>query len=306
MLIQRYTSEIVNGNRAVDHVLFYDDGHRPLPFFHLIASLRSQQFDVVFHTHPRFRLALMTWLARIPVRVGTGYRWYSFLFNRKVFEHRKDAKCHELEYNLNLLKAIDCPVTYDDVVPTLDVNPQTLDRLKSMLVDRGVRSDERIVILHPGSGNSARDWNPDNFGKVGQCLGQLPNVRIIVTGGASEQNLAGRVQSIIGGNSLMMVNELNLKEFAALSKLAALFIANSTGPLHIAAAVGTPVIGLYPHIKPLSAERWGPYTSKKTIFSPVGKPDDCTLCLRGHSPCECMNSISVGDVCAAAVRILGN
>src|SRR5881628_2036198 len=86
-LIQRYTSEIVEDNKDVDRILFYDDGQHPLPFFHLIASLRTERFQVVFHTHPRFRLALMTWLAGIPVRVGTGYRWYSFLFNRKIFEH---------------------------------------------------------------------------------------------------------------------------------------------------------------------------------------------------------------------------
>ena len=65
MLIQRYTAEIVEASRAVDETLFYDDGKRPVPFFHLIASLRTGNFDAVFHTHPRFRLALVTWLAQI-------------------------------------------------------------------------------------------------------------------------------------------------------------------------------------------------------------------------------------------------
>src|SRR5713101_6106048 len=85
-LIQRYTSEIVESDPCVDQVLFYDDGERTLPFLRLAAALRAERFDAVFHTHPRFRLALMTRAAGIPVRVGTGYRWYSFLFNRKVYE----------------------------------------------------------------------------------------------------------------------------------------------------------------------------------------------------------------------------
>jgi len=306
MLIQRYTAEIVEGNRAVDQTLFYDDGKRPIPFFHLIASLRTQRFDAVFHTHPRFRLALVTWFAGIPVRVGTGYRWYSFFFNRKVYEHRKDAKRHELEYNLNLLKAIDCPVDDKMIAPSIEVQPHVLDRVRALLSQNGVRKDECIVILHPGSGNSARDWSPENFGKLGQSLAQLPNVRIIITGGASEQRLVHDVQSRVGHTSLAMVNQLNLKEFAALAKLATLFIANSTGPLHIAAAVGTAVIGLYPQIKPLSAERWGPYTSKKTILSPAGKPVDCTICRQGKNPCECMASIKVEDVYQAASKYLVN
>ena len=72
----------------------------------LVAEVRTRNFDLVFHTHPSLRLALMTWLAGIPVRVGTGYRWYSFLFNRKVWEHRSDARFHELEYNLHLLNVV--------------------------------------------------------------------------------------------------------------------------------------------------------------------------------------------------------
>ncbi|MBI1803547.1 MAG: glycosyltransferase family 9 protein [Ignavibacteriae bacterium] len=306
MLIQRYTEEIVEANRAVDEVLFYDDGKYPLPLFHLVATLRTGRFDAVFHTHPRFRLALITWFARVPVRVGTGYRWYSFLFNRKVYEHRKDAKRHELEYNLNLLTAIGCPVDYEGVTPSLEVKPHVVDRVKSLLVERGIQKNERIVILHPGSGGSARDWSPQNFGKLGQCLAQLPHVRIIVTGGASEQNLVHEVQSIAGEKALTMVNQLNLKELAALAKLSSLFVANSTGPLHIAAAVGTPVIGFFPNIKPLSAERWGPYTSKKTIFTPINRPHDCSDCMKNNTSCECMNSISVDDVYKAAIQYLTN
>ncbi len=306
MLIQQYTSQLVEDNRDVDKVLFYDRGDHPIPFFQLVHMLRREKFDVVFHTHPRFRLTLITWLARIPVRVGTGYRWYSFLFNKKVYEHRKTARRHELEYNLNLLQAIGCAAAPDIPVPTIDVDPAAVVKVKEFLSEAGIPDGSRLVVLHPGSGNSARDWPAEKFGLLGQCLARLPNVRMIISGGKSEGPVVRTVKNAIGKSAVEFVGTLSLREFAALARLSSLFIANSTGPLHIAASVGTPVIGLYPQITALSAERWGPYTAKKTIFTPNEKPTNCRKCVRGKSAgCECMDSICVEDVYSAASRWLG-
>src|SRR3972149_8448393 len=104
VLIRSYTAELARADRNVDEIIALDGG-RP-SWTGTIARLREAQFDVVFHTHPMARLAFIALLAGIPVRVGTGFRWYSFLFNRRVYEHRKDAARHELEYNLNLLGAV--------------------------------------------------------------------------------------------------------------------------------------------------------------------------------------------------------
>lgn len=305
MLIQRYTRELVEENRFVDRVLFYDNGTHPLPFFQLVALIRAGKFDVVFHTHPLFRLALITWFARIPTRVGTGYRWYSFLFNTKVYEHRKDARFHELEYNLHLLDAIGCPADESASQPGIAVIPEALARVKTLLAERGVDQKNKIVIVHPGSGNSARDWSPMQFGLLIRKLRELPGIQVVITGGEKEQSLVSSVKQEAGVGITTIVGELTLQEFAALTSVASLFVANSTGPLHIAAAVGTPVIGLYPQVTPLSAKRWGPYTNKKIIFTPKGKPLDCTECVGNSGKgCACMDSINVEDVYKAVVQSL--
>lgn len=301
MLIRRYTAEVVEDDPDVDSLIFDDRA----PYFHMVGVLRKERFDAVFHTHPQFLLALQTWLAGIPVRVGTGYRWYSFLFNRRVFEHRKDARRHELEYNLRLLAAIGCSYEGEDVAPRLAVGREALARVAALFAECGIGDHERFVVIHPGSGRSARDWDRKNFGALGRKLERIPGVRVVVTGGKTEHEIAGEVQTTIGGRSIALVDRMNVKEYAALVSRAALFVSNSTGPIHIAAAVGTPVIGLYPQVKPLSAARWGPYTQRKTIFSPVGVPEDCTKCLAGKGgPCECMETISVDSVYDAALRYL--
>ena len=308
MLIRRYTAELVEGNPAMDEVLLYDGDDGPVPFLALTRTVRRGDFDVVFHTHPLFRLALLTWFAGIRLRVGTGYRWYSrLLFNRRVYEHRKDARRHELEYNLNLLKAIGVGDAPGDVTPRIEVSEDILGKVRALLAGRGLGEGERFVILHPGSGGSARDWSPVNFGRLGSRLAGSLGVRVLVTGGKDEAGLVGEVSGAIGGRSVPVVGLLSLREYAGLAKLSKLFVANSTGPLHIAAAVGIPVIGLYPQVTPLSAARWGPYTEKKVIFSPKGRPADCRKCLREKSKtCECMESITVDEVYIAAAQILNS
>lgn len=303
MLIQPYTADLVENDKNVDQVLFYKKDNKVISMFDLVRMIQDRKFDIVFHAHPRFRIALLTWLAGIPIRVGTGYRWFSFLFNNKLYEHRKDARFHELEYNLHLLKNIGWSLDQVDIRPTIDVAPETLEKVQCGLKEFGIRSDNKLVILHPGSGGSARDWNPKNFGFLGKLLSELPNIKIIVTGSQNEHHVVGEVVSKIGDAATPFVDRVSLKEYCALAKLASLFISNSTGPIHIAAGVGTPVIGFYSHINAISAARWGPYTEKKVIFVPEDKPQNCKKCLR-KKYCECMDSISVEKVFQAAINYL--
>ncbi len=305
ILLRHYTSEIAQYDRHIDQILYYDNATSQIPFLKLAGALRSEKFDVVFHTHPRFRLALMTRLAGIPVRVGTGYRWYSFLFNRKVYEHRKTAARHELEYNLNLLAAIQCPVDSKGVTPTIEVQTAASERVNALLAQRQIAGNSQLVILHPGSGGSARDWRFEKFGALGKQLNKLNDVTVVVTGGGGEEELVQQVSRLAGPRTATFVDALTLQEYAALARRASLFVANSTGPIHVAAAVGTPVIGFYPQHKPLSAARWGPYTERKVIFTPKNQPDDCKRCLRRPDRyCECMDSITVEEVLNAAHILL--
>ena len=305
LLIRQYTAELVEGDPSVDDVIFYDANGKHRQLFSLVKTIKEEQFDLVFHTHPIVRLAFITWCARIPLRIGTGYRWYSFFFNRKIYEHRKYAEHHELEYNLHLLRAIGCDIKDGTVQPKLSIQKESYERTGSLLNDLGIKNNHRLVILHPGSGRSACDWSAKHFGVLGKLLSELPDVKVIIAGGENEQLLMNEVKSYSGDLPVTLVNRLTLKEYAALLKHADLVIANSTGPIHIAAAVGVPVIGFYPQIKSMSAARWGPYTGQKTIFTPESKPVDCKKCLhRKDKSCECMDSISPGEVLIAAQKML--
>jgi ADP-heptose:LPS heptosyltransferase len=301
MLVSSYTSTLVEG---IAGTLLYSRDGKPRPFFEMLREIRNAHFDAVLIAFPRFRIALLLWLAGIPVRIGTGYRWYSFLFNKRIYEHRKTAEKHEAEYNLSLLKGLGHTVSSKPEAK-ICISQQEKKTASDVRQSLGISDTDRLVLLHPGSGSSARDWKPERFAQLAVELTKL-GYQVVITGGKTEEALVNHVAHEAENGVKPFISTLNLKEFAAFIQTAKLFVANSTGPLHIAAAVGTPVIGFYPPVRVMSPKRWGPLTDKKAIFIP--DPVRCPRCKGGKCQGnDCMDQISVHQVLEAATKlILGN
>ncbi|RPI19368.1 MAG: lipopolysaccharide heptosyltransferase family protein [Ignavibacteriae bacterium] len=226
------------------------------------------KYDLAIVVRPVFATALGLFMAGVKYRLGTGYRWYSFLFNIKHHQHRKHALKHELEYNLDMLDELNCKRP-DKITLKLDVNEPEMHSMKKKLEQHSVPLDKPYIIIHPGSLGSALTWKKENFIKLIELLqaNEKINYNILLSGTQTENELLKDITNKSGGKTYI-VNNLNLKELAALLKQAKMFISNSTGPIHIAAAVGTFVIGFYSPIKVESETRWGPYTDYKKIFTP--------------------------------------
>ena len=310
MLLSSYTAELAEGNHHLDKILLYDREGRPRPFAELVTVIRDAGFDASFVVRPTLRVALLVNIAGIPIRVGTGYRWYSLLFNRRIYEHRKTAEKHEVEYNLGLLRAVGIDAGNECIEFSVTIPPEAERRIRSLRTALGIEETDRVVVLHPGSRGSARDWGASRFRELANRLSAISGMKVIVTGGKGEQTLVEEVSGPPAPNRIPLANQLTLKEFAALVRSADVFVANSTGPLHIAAVVGVPVVGLYPNLTVASPRRWGPYTEKKRIFVAKG-PLNCRSCLggsarprRGLRPCECMGTIEVSEVVSAVEELL--
>ncbi len=304
MLVRTYVRPIVSGNPIVGDVIWADDDRgMPKGILSLRKELRNKGFDAAIVVRPTFRNTLLVLLARIPRRVGTGYRWYSWLFTDRIFEHRKTAERHELEYNLRLLRPLGIEVS-SSVAPYFGIRvpAEVRQEITAILRSFGIEDDQRVVVLHPASGGSAREWPPDRFREVGLQLAAREHVKVVVTGMPSEERTLRRVLENSSPPFVSLVGRLSLPSLAGLLERASLFIANSTGPLHLAGALGTPVIGLYPPVLPMSAARWGPYAENGVALSGEG-PGNCLRCARGGR-CACMLSIQINHVMDAAVALL--
>src|ERR1035437_769966 len=103
-LLKNYTKSLAEGHPFIDNILILNEKNNKISLLNNIRQIKKNSYDVAIVVYPTFITSLIIFLSGIHKRIGTGYRWYSILFNSNVYEHRKNALRHELEYNVNLLK----------------------------------------------------------------------------------------------------------------------------------------------------------------------------------------------------------
>lgn len=302
-LIRDYTKPLTEANPHIDESIIIKENNGRFRILENVRLLKKYNFDAAIVLYPTFTLSLIIFLARIKKRVGTGYRLYSFLFTDKIYEHRKDAKKHELEYNFSLLKSIriNFQPGIDNVKFNLNISDSSLNKIDGILKVNNIKPEERFIIIHPGSGGSAVDLPIDRFKEIIKLLLDY-NIKIVLTGSNAERTICNKLE--ISNNVINLSGLLTLELLIALISKSCLLIANSTGPLHIAAALGKQTFGFYPKIKSCSAQRWGPYTNKRFIYEPELDCKDCD-----KKQCEnlnCMNYININNVVNDIKNFLDN
>ncbi|HOJ38516.1 MAG TPA: glycosyltransferase family 9 protein [Ignavibacteriales bacterium] len=296
-IVQEYTLPIVKFNQHIHKVYSI-----PNKLIDITKFFLNNKYDIIITVKPEFNIAFAAFLARIPVRIGTAFRLYSFLFNKKVYHHRKESKKNELEYNFELLKPLGINATPD--FKNVDYGLKIPIELQKSVAEKYLSGtifnpNYKTIIIHPGSGKSSIDLPIYKFKELTKLLTEL-NANIIVTGNHNEREIC---DTISHNNVINLSGKLNLKEFTALVSFCDILISNSTGPIHLAAALDKWTIGFYPLVKECSVTRWGPYTSKRIIFTPNNS--QCP-----HNTLEqckinkCMETISINDVYNSIVKII--
>ncbi len=283
MMVRCYTREVVEDHPHVDEVVI-DPQENGSKFIQLVLYLHRQHYDAVLVLHPTFRLALMCWLARIPLRVGTLYRAYSFLFNRRVRQHRRGSGRHEADLNLELAGTVGGHC--EDLELRLQVPEDIQARVRQKLHESDIAG--RFVVVHPGSGGSARDWPWTAFADLCDRIQSRMDVTVVLTGSNSERALIDRIAGRCHHRPVRLDGQLSIKELSAVLKRASVVVANSTGPLHLAVAVNTPVVGLYCTLPACHPDRWGPWHYPDSVLVP-----ETVSC---EADPACMESISVDRV----------
>lgn len=258
LIASNYTKPLVDNLDILDNTFFVEDYEKGID-----TILKENKFDTIFFPRPRFNEYLAAFKAKVALRIGSGYRIYSFLLNYPVYEHRKESKFNEAEYNTRLLEHILNEIVETKLVKPY-VNPDALERINRILDNK--LKDNKFIIIHPGSGGSAYDWGINNFGLLAQQLNEK-KIQIVLTGSTNEKDLCKQILDYCE-NCIDLSGEINLFGMIALISKSSLLLANSTGVLHIAASLGIPVVGLFPNTAHISQKRWGPYTDNKIIISP--------------------------------------
>lgn len=283
---RNYTSAVVQCCSEVDEFVSWDDmSDNPA------ESLRKLNADAIIHVFPRKEIAKAALKAGIQLRVGTSHRIFHWRnCNRKVSFTRKNSDLHEAQLNFELLKGIGI-----SHVPSLDeLNAMQLLLPNSILrVDLNELIDKSKfnLILHPGSRGSAREWGIDRFAELMKLL-PADKFKIFLTGTEKEGALFRSELAEPFPQVTDLSGKLSLSELIVFVQHCNALLATSTGPLHIAAALGIHAIGLYPPIRPMHPGRWAPIGKNTKVFVMDKECSDC----RKTAHCACMREISAAEV----------
>ena len=284
-LAQPYTAPLIEQYEGIDLLLTYEPERQHkgwLGIIQLSRELEELKIDAALLFYPRAELAFALFKAKIPLRIGTAYRWYSFLLNQRIFEHRKECRKHEAEYNMSLLTSLLPGDTQQPLTEFKKWSPEPWwDNFRAELSSAG------YVIVHSGNGASAPNLNKIQYRLIIRLLLEKTNWTVILTGTSGEEKL---VHELAEGFPEERVKEVagrfSLAEFFSVIRRSSLLITSSTGPLHLANAAGTPLLGFFCPVKPHTPNRWGPYDQQKWVVTPkLDSPEICKLKNCPHGGC---------------------
>jgi len=278
-----YTKNIIEKCEYVDVFLNYDD----LKKENGLVSLKNIEATDIIHVFPNKNIASWAKKAGIKNRVATTNRLFHWnTCNKLVLLSRKNSKLHEAQLNLKLLNGLGLHSEYSlsEIA--------CMYGLSAMPHHKKTTSEKIRLILHPKSKGSAREWGTNNFRKFITLLN--PNVYDIYVSGTKEEKPFA--DEICSGFTYInnICGTLSLSEFINFIAESDVLIACSTGPLHIASALGIKAIGLYAPMKPIFPQRWAPVGKNAGFLVLNKKCNDC----KGGGACSCIIQLTPESVFA--------
>ncbi|MFO8024263.1 glycosyltransferase family 9 protein [Thiohalophilus sp.] len=282
-LVPEYTQEMAAACPWIDHIILDPGRESGIDGLRKLSQiLRGQQYHAAIILFSTTRIALATLFAGIPFRFAPATKIAQVLYNRRVTQRRSRSLKPEYEYNLDLAYAylhslgIDNPVIPSP--PYLTYPDEQISKIKNEFITTySIPADKRLVFIHAGSGGSANNLNLQQYGSLIRYMSTDPDLHFVLSGGPAEQEqvetLSRQMQDI---SHSIFISRQGLDAFAKHIAIADLFIAGSTGPLHIAGALDIPTVGFYPRRRSSTALRWQTLNNDghRLTFSPPEYADE--------------------------------
>ena len=301
LLANPLVAELFTPHEWIDEVVVYHrkGSHAGLRGKLAIAEeLKKHRFDLAILLQNAFDAALLAWLARIPRRMGyqTDCRGLLLTHGSRVLDETR--RLHQVEYYLAMLK--EQGITTGDRRLLLTVTQEEERDVAEMLKVEGVGEGDFLLGINPGATyGSAKRWYPERFAQVAVELSRRWGARVVITGGANEADIAGEIEAAMGGECLNMTGRTSVRTLMALIRRCNFFITNDSGPMHIAAAFGVPLVAIF---GPTDHTTTSPFSERAAV---VRQDTECAPCLLRECPTDhrCMAGVLSGDVVAAALRL---
>ena len=260
VLVPAYTRELAQACPWVDQVLL-----EPAD----LSRVNGREFDVLLTLFSTPRIGWQGWRGRIPLRVAPATKWAQIFYNHRVRQRRSQSRKPEFEYNLELaahaVKLLGGQVAENPAPYWPLPGPERRVQRENLLQQLKLPADQTLVFVHAGSGGSAVNLSAAQYATLIQRLDEAwpeaAPAAWVLTAGPGEEALMQEIQGLVQGQVHTVrayVSSQGLAAFAKSLCAAKLFIAGSTGPLHIAAALDVPTVGFFPAKRSATALRWQP------------------------------------------------
>lgn len=297
------TKGLLLNNPYLDKIIVYDKKNKEKGIFHyldLIKKIKTENFDLAFVPHRSLRSALLAYLAGVPQRIGFNKSAGSFLFTKKIKYVQNQL---ETKRNLSFLETKS--ISEDDFMPELFPSEEDSRYVGDLFRDWGIKENDKVVGIAPGSVWETKRWLPDRFGQVADLLMGNFKAKVIFLGGKEDKGLCLKISREMRNKPFIAAGKTTPLQSAALVSRCKVILSNDTAPMHMAVARRTPVVAIFGS------------TTPEFGFAPAGKNDIivqkevyCRPCgIHGRRKCpekhfRCMKEVAVEEVFESIARRL--
>ena len=270
----------------------------------MIGRLREGRFDAaviltVFSQNP-LPSALLCWSAEIPLRLAHCRENPYQLLTDWIPEPETDRpQRHEVRRQLDLVAAVGARP--EDERLSMSVPDAARRAVTGHLLSVGIDPDRPWIPIHPGASAPSRRYPPEGFAEAARLLASEHGYQVVFTGSEAERGLIEGIREAMGTPSASLAGRLDLGGLAALIERAPAIVSNNTGPIHVAAAVGTPVVVLYA----LTNMQHTPWAVPSRVLNHDVPCAPCykSVCPEGHH--HCLRKVAPGAVVGAVLDLIG-
>jgi lipopolysaccharide heptosyltransferase II len=304
VLARPVVADLFSGQPFADRILSYNfrGSHRGwLGREKFVAELRKEKFNIAVLLQNAFEAAWLAWRAGIPERIGYARDARGPLLTRAIRAPQEgEIPKHESHYYLELLHRAGW-IEVSPAIPSIHlfVSDSARRAAESALRSAGARENAWRCAIAPGASyGAAKCWPPERFGLLADRLISECGADVIFFGTPGEKEIAARIRSNMKSRAISLVGETSMRDLAALFASCSVFIGNDSGAMHVAAAAGLPVIGIFGSTDP---EGTAPLTEQFTL---IREAVSCSPCFLRRCPVDhrCMARITVDSVFIAAMQ----
>ena len=295
MLVAKQSADVLRENLHLNEIITFDrlaKNKDTGEMLRIIRHLRERKFTMAIDLQRKFRTELLMYFSGARERIGKGR-----LCTVRVEEQ---GNKHATAHYFDLLHAAGIPAA-DQRLELFLAESERIDAAKR-IETAGIRDTALKIGIFPGAGWKLREWMPERFAAIGDRLVAQFNANVLVFGGQKETELVQTVVDLMDTPAIPFAGNLQIRQLAACIEQCDLFLTNDTGPMHIAAAVGTPTVSLF-----------GP--GNHIRFQPLGAMHQtirydvpCSPCKQFTDKCKdniCMKGIAVDEVWQSVSHALG-